>query len=344
MECFTCNAMTDLGIIIVSWNVRELLAACLESVVSSQWLVVGDGKPTADRRPLTVEIIVVDNASRDGSAEMVRARFPKVRLITSEKNLGFAGGNNVGLRAWGLDAPLSTLHSPRYVLLLNPDTVVHGDTLATLVHYMDTTPQAGVCGARLVHGDGSFQHSAFGFPGLWQIILDTPGVHPRLLESRLNGRYSRRLYAAGQPFEIDHPLGASMLVRAEIIRQVGLMDESFHIYCEEIDWAWRIKKAGWRILCVPQAEIVHYGGQSTQQVKPEMIVALWTSRLRLYRKHYPAWKLAAARWLVHRKMRDELRRADASLARRELDETTHASLATAYQQVIELLTRSNHQL
>ncbi len=320
--------MTDLGIIIVNWNVRDLLAACLDSVIGNN--------------VLSTEIIVVDNASMDGSVDMVRDRFPQVKLITSEKNLGFAGGNNVGMRYWRLDNPIPTTHYPRYVLLLNPDTVVHSDAVETMVRFMDVTPQAGVCGARLVYGDGNFQHSAFGFPGLWQIVLDTPGVHPRLLDSRLNGRYSRRLYASDHPFQVDHPLGAAMLVRAEVICKVGLMDESFHMYCEEVDWAWRIKKAGWKIFCVPQAEIVHYGGQSTRQARPEMIVALWTSRLRLYRKHYPAWKLTAARWLVRRKMRAELRRAGTSLAHEEVDKPTHSALARAYRQVIELYTTGNH--
>jgi GT2 family glycosyltransferase len=321
--------MTDLGIVIVSWNVRELLAACLESL---------------SRTSLhAARIIVVDNASTDGSAEMVRNRFPLVQLIVSEKNLGFAGGNNLGMGIWGSDSSPSTLHSPRYMLLLNPDTVVHGDVLETMVRFMDATPQAGLCGARLVYGDGSFQHSAFGFPGLWQIVLDAPGVHPRLLDSRLNGRYNRSLYTSGKPFEVDHPLGAAMMVRAEVIHQVGLMDKGFHMYCEEIDWCWRIKKAGWKIYCVPQAEIVHYGGQSTQQVRAEMVLALWTSRLRLYQKHYPAWKLAVARWLVRRKMHSELRRVDAVLAHREMDAATHTELAKAYRQVLELYTSDHYQ-
>jgi N-acetylglucosaminyl-diphospho-decaprenol L-rhamnosyltransferase len=341
--------MTDLGIVIVSWNVRDLLAVCLDSVLNSL---------TTDHCAPATEIVVVDNASTDGSAEMARSRFPQVRLIVSEKNLGFAGGNNLGMRAWGLDverrtkseeqakgvAPHSSLLAPRYVLLLNPDTVVRGDALATMVRFMDANPQVGLCGARLVYGDGSFQHSAFGFPGLWQIALDSPGVHPRLLDSRLNGRYSRKLYAAGQPFEIDHPLGAAMLARAEAIHQVGLMDEGFHMYCEEVDWCWRIKKAGWKIYCAPQAEIVHYAGQSTRQVRAGMIVALWTSRRRLYHKHYPVWKLAAARWLVRRKMRGELQRADAALAHGELDKSTHTALVAAYRRVIELYTAFDHPL
>jgi N-acetylglucosaminyl-diphospho-decaprenol L-rhamnosyltransferase len=326
--------MTNLGIVIVSWNVRELLAACLESLSRTR-------SAHAER---AARVIVVDNASTDGSAEMVRDRFPLAQLIVSEKNLGFAGGNNAGLRAWGVDASRPTLNGPRYILLLNPDTVVHDDALETMIHFMDATPQAGICGARLIYGDGSFQHSAFGFPGLWQIVLDAPGIHPRLLDSQLNGRYSRSLYASGRPFEVDHPLGAAMMVRAEAIPQVGLMDEGFHMYCEEIDWCWRIKKAGWKIYCVPQAEIVHYGGQSTKQVKAEMVVALWTSRLRLYRKHSPAWKLAAARWLVCRKMRDEIRLADASLARGEIDGATHTALVEAYQRVIEPYTSDHYQL
>ena len=321
--------MTDLGIVIVSWNVCDLLAACLESVLRN-----------TEHAP---RIIVVDNASTDGSAEMVRDRFPQVNLIVSERNLGFAGGNNAGIRYWGLDTPISNTQYPRHVLLLNPDTVVHGDALATLVRFMDATPRAGVCGARLVYGDGSFQHSAFGFPGLWQIALDAPGVHGRLVESRLNGRYSRKLYARSQPFEIDHPLGAAMMVRSDAIRRVGLMDENFYMYCEEIDWAWRIKEAGWKVYCVPGAEIIHYGGQSTQQVKPEMILALWTSRLRLYRKHHPTWKQVAARWLVRRKMCQEIRLADAALAHGEMDKATQTALVKAYRQVIELYASSSDQ-
>jgi N-acetylglucosaminyl-diphospho-decaprenol L-rhamnosyltransferase len=334
--------MLDLGIVIVSWNVRDLLAACLESVVDRPQS--RDGRPpTLDSLPglagglrLQTEIVVVDNQSHDGSAEMVRTRFPQVRLVVSERNLGFAGGNNLGMRYWGLAASMPETHYPRYVLLLNPDTVVHGDALATLARFMEATPRAGMCGARLVYGDGSFQHSAFGFPGLWQIVLDRPGVHGRLSDSRLNGRYSRALYAAGRPFEIGHPLGAAFMARSDAIRQAGLMDDRFHMYCEEIDWAWRIHRAGWKAYCVPQAEIIHYGGQSTRQAGPEMIVALWTSRLQLYRKHQAGWKLTAARWLVRRKMLDEIRLAQARRARGEMDESTCNALTDAYRRVIEL--------
>ncbi len=291
----------DLAIVIVSWNVRELLAACLESLDFQ----IPNSK---------FQIVVVDNASADGSAEMVASRFPHVRLIANRHNPGFAGGNNQAMRA----VTIHDSHLPRYVLLLNPDTLARAGAIEALVNFMDSAPQAGACGARLVYGDGSFQHSAFGFPGLAQIALDFWPLHRRLLDSRLNGRYPRRLYAAGEPFEVDHPLGAALMARTEAIAQVGLMDDGFHMYCEEIDWCWRIKRAGWKIYCVPRAEIVHYGGQSTAQARPEMIVNLWLSRKRLYGKYYPLWKQRLAAWLI---------RAGAG---------QNSDVTNAYRQVIQL--------
>jgi N-acetylglucosaminyl-diphospho-decaprenol L-rhamnosyltransferase len=308
----------DLAIIIVSWNVRELLAACLDSLNTKS--------PTSN---LQSQIIVVDNASSDGSSAMVQERFPHARLIINQHNPGFAGGNNQAMRELGIpntQYPIPNMQQelPRHILLLNPDTVVHGQAIETMISFMDNTPQAGACGARLVYGDGSFQHSTFGFPGLAQIALDFWPAHWRLTESRLNGRYSRAWYAAGKPFEVDHPLGAALMVRVGAIAQVGLMDEAYHMYCEEIDWCWRIKRAGWKIYCVPQAEIVHYGGQSTAQAKPEMIVALWRSRKRLYGKYYPAWKRRLATMLVR------------AGARAKMRQTQDSAVADAYRQVIEM--------
>jgi len=300
----------DLAIIIVNWNVRDLLAACLEPLYAQ-----------SEISNLKFEIWLVDNASSDGSVEMVRERFPHVHLIANQHNPGFAGGNNQAMRALSVE----NLDSPRYILLLNPDTVVHDRALEKMVNFMEASPQAGACGARLVYGDGSFQHSAFGFPGLAQIALDFWPVHGRLTESCINGRYPRKLYASGRPFDVDHPLGASLLVRTKAIVQVGLMDEAYHMYCEEIDWCWRIKRAGWKIYCVPGAEIVHYGGQSTAQVRPEMIVALWQSRKRLYGKYYPQWKQRLAAFLVRSGARAQIRRAGQD-----------AAVANAYRRVVEV--------
>jgi N-acetylglucosaminyl-diphospho-decaprenol L-rhamnosyltransferase len=282
--------MPDVAILVVNWNVRKLLRACLESVL-------------ADRAslPMESEIWVVDNASHDGSPEMIRADFSQVRLITNPDNLGFAAGNNVGLRQMAAENP------PRYVLLLNPDAELRSGALRTLTTFMDQNPRAGVAGARLFYGDGSFQHSAFGFPGLWQIMADLYPLPPRLYETRLNGRYPRRCYERGKPFAIDHPLGAAMMVRWDSIQQVGLLDEEFHMYCEEIDWCMRIKETGYAIFCVPQAEVTHHEGQSTRQVQVNSYINLWRSRRRLYDKHYGAVKKRLAVQLVRWGMRYRIR-------------------------------------
>ena len=147
-----------------------------------------------------------------------------------------------------------------------------------------------------MHGDGSFQHSAFHFPGLTQIFLDFFPVHHRLADSPVNGRYSRRLYEAGEPFPVDHPLGAALMVRSETLARVGSFDERFFMYCEEIDLCRRIKATGWEIYCVPQAKIVHLVGQSTGQFREQMFVALWRSRFLMFEKH----KGATFRWAAQR--------------------------------------------
>jgi GT2 family glycosyltransferase len=296
----------DLAIITVSYNTRDLLADCLASVFAG-----------LKRSGLSGEVWVVDNASTDGSAEMVRRDFPAVRLIACGENLGFAAGNNVALEELGLGPLGSHAHDSdlRYLLFLNPDTRIVNDALGALVRFLDARPQAGAAGARLVHGDGSFQHSAFAFPGLAQIALDFFPLHHRLLNSRLNGRYPRRYYRAGLPFEVDHPLGAALIVRAAALAQVGPFDERFFMYCEEIDLCRRVKAAGWEIYCVPQAEIVHLVGQSTKQFRNPMFVALWRSRFLMFDKHETAAFRWAARKLIRLGLRAEKRRA--TLARRQ---------------------------
>jgi len=305
----------DLSVIIVSWNVEELLAACLASVYAS---LQGSGAE--------YEVLVVDNASSDGSADMVHERFPQARLMTNASNKGFAAANNQAMAET----------RGHYVVLLNPDTVLRGDTLGTLVHFMDDVLSAGMAGPRLVYGNGSFQHSAFRFPSLAQAFFDFFPVHYCLLESRLNGRYARSLYARGCPFAIDHPLGACMVVRRQSIEQVGWMDEEFFMYCEEVDWAMRIRRAGWGIYCVPAAELVHYAAQSTCQFRNEMFVALWRSRFRLFGKHYGSfynWAVRhIVRWGLRYKARQACLQAEAGLISRE----ELASRLAAYARVHEM--------
>jgi len=316
----------DLSTVIVSFNTRQLLKKCLDSVYSS-----------LAESTLTSEVIVVDNASHDGSAAMVRKHFPQVRLIANEENRGFAAANNQALRTLGYGTG-DTPHPqpPEYVTLLNPDTIVGGNALTTLVRFMDENPRAGACGARLLHSDGCFQHSAFAFPTLFQIFLDFFPINYRLTDSRLNGRYPRRLYQAGKPFPIDHPLGAALMVRREVIEQVGLLDERFFIYCEEIDWCLRIKADGWSIWCVPKAKIVHHVAQSTGQFRDEMFVALWKSRYQLFERHYSRLFQWTARHIVRLGLWAEVRRAWTAARRGEITENELTSRLTAYRQVREI--------
>jgi N-acetylglucosaminyl-diphospho-decaprenol L-rhamnosyltransferase len=286
----------NLAIIIVSYNTCDMLKACLRSVYAG-----------LAHFPAAAQVWVVDNASTDGSPDMVRADFPQAQLLALEQNLGFAAGNNAALREMGFGATAS--HQSHDVLLLNPDTEMQGNALTHMADVLHNTEKAGAVGARLVYPDGRFQHSAFHFPTLWQIWFDFFPRPTRLLDTRLNGRYPRTLYQAEQPFAIDHPLGAAMMTRAEVIHQVGLMDEGYFMYAEEIDWCLRVREAGWDIYCVPTAQIVHHAGGSTRQFRDKMFVALWRSRFRLFQKHYgPAFNLAA-RQLVRLGLSAEMRRA-----------------------------------
>lgn len=323
----------DLAVITVSHNTRDLLADCLASVYAG-----------FEHSGLKGEVWVVDNASSDGSAEMVRGCFPAVQLVAHDENIGFAAGNNLALRAMGFGeaGPVDGAAMARQILFLNPDTRVVGDALGCLVRFLDAdaadpaAKRTGAAGARLVHGDGSFQHSAFAFPGLAQIFLDFFPLHHRLLNSRVNGRYPRRLYRAGRPFEVDHPLGAALMVRRETLAQVGGFDERFFMYCEEIDLCRRIQLAGWGIYCVPGAEIVHLVGQSTRQFRDRMFVALWRSRILMYDKHRGAAFRKAARWLVDLGLMAEVRRAKAAHRRGEMDADQLQGRLAAYQEVAAL--------
>jgi N-acetylglucosaminyl-diphospho-decaprenol L-rhamnosyltransferase len=320
---YSLDQKTRLSIIIVAWNVRDLV---IEAVASAHADLARSG--------MTGDIWIVDNASADDTTTALRKAFPEgcqppVHILESGDNLGFAGGNNHALRAIGFP---DNSNLPEFVLLLNPDTVVKPGALRALLEGVMAS-SAGLAGARLIYGEDSFQHSAFAFPGLMQLIIDLFPVPARLYESSLNGRYSRQLYAGTAPFEIDHPLGATFLLRREVIQQTGMFDEQFHLYCEEVDWAIRIKQAGWRAVCVPTAEVVHYGGQSTSQVRPQSIVNLWRARLQLYRKHYHTVKRSLAKIILRAGMNRLIQQTARDSSQ---DEDTRQALIKAYSQVIAL--------
>jgi len=318
--------MSYLAIVVVNYNTRNLLSTCLDSV-----------RADLKRSDLAARIWVVDNGSSDGSAAMVRERFPEVQLLALTRNLGFAGASNAALREISDDTgPCTARAGPspiaQYALLLNPDTTVQPGALKALAEFMDGDPAAGMAGPELRYPDGSFQHSAFRFPTLAQIFLDFFPLHYRLINSRLNGRYPRAWYESGEPFAIDHPLGAAMMVRWEAIQQVGLLDESFFMYCEEIDWCFRIRRAGWEVHCVPQAVVVHHEAQSTRQLADQMFVQLWRSRFRLFEKHYGSLFRWVARRLVWLGVAGEIVRARRGRSRGDLSpEAYERRLATLRQ-------------
>ena len=262
--------MVDLSIVILSWNVRDLLRQCLESVAS-------DRPPSADYLPLATEIIVVDNASSDDSVEIVRAEFPEARLIVNSTNRGYTGGNNDGIAA----------ATGRYVLILNPDTRVLGDALAVMVAYADAHPEVGVVGPQLLNPDGSVQSSRRRFPTLMTGLFESTWLEPLAPRNIL-----RRYYVLDQPDdaiqEVDWLFGACFLVRRKVIEQVGALDEGFFMYSEEMDWCRRIRQAGWKVVYLPEAQVIHYGGKSSDQIAAQRHIYFQTSKVRYFRKHHGA--------------------------------------------------------
>ena len=312
----------DLGIIIVTWNVKTLALQALYSLVAD---LASSG--------LTSHIVVVDNASHDGTPQAVREAFPQVQVIDSGGNLGFGRGNNIGLQTlgFGTDAPAESL--PCAVYLLNPDTITQLGATRALYEGLFSDSNIGLAGAHLLNGDGSFQHGAFAFPGLrqlWAEFFPTPG---RFLEGRFNGRYPRAWYDSTALFEVDFTLGATMMMRRDVVQQTRGFDESFFMYAEEVDWGWRIHQAGWRTVCVPTAKVVHLVGQSTSQVKPRSTSNLWESRMRLFCKYFPRWKEQLARLMIRIGI---ARKQQMLLHDTSLSEADRAAMQGAYEQVIEM--------
>lgn len=298
----------DISVVIVSYNVAALLGRCLDSVTRS-----------LERSEMVYELVVVDNASTDSSVGVIRNRFSQVLLIENPTNRGFAAATNQGIARC----------SGRCLFLLNPDTEVLGDAPARLLAFMDAHPRVGLATGQLINPDGTLQHGAFMFPNLWMSFFDFFPLNHRLTGSSLNGRYPLEQTA---PFEIDHPLGASMMVRREAMEQVGSMDEAFFMYCEEIDWCIRMKKSGWSIYCLPNARIIHHGGQSTRQTAPAMFAELHKSRSLLFRKHYSPF----FRWAHRRIVRLGVRRALGRLESRCLPKDDAKSWREAYETVLAL--------
>ncbi len=282
-----CQNQPIIGIVIVSYNTATLLERCLRSLQGCE---------------LPLQVVVVDNASSDGSVALVQAAFPSVQLIALDQNVGFAAGNNIGLRALGIGARLdATSAALPFVLLLNPDTEVQSGALETMVAFLQAHPRVGMVGPRLLNPDGSLQTGAFRFPTLLMSLLEVfpPGeVLPgRLYGSWWHGRYPQEQNGSA-PFPVDHPLGACMLLRREVLEQVGGLDERYFMYSEEVELCWRIHRAGWVIWQVPQARVVHVGGAATRQLRRRMLVELHRSRVRFFQQCYGAGFVQAHRLIT----------------------------------------------
>ena len=247
----------DLSVIIVNWNTKDLLYQCLCSFYTRV-------------RKIEMEVFVVDNGSSDGSGGAIREKFPEVILIENKMNLGFAKANNQVL----------SLSKGRYLLLLNPDTQVKEGSIERLFSFMDNHLEAGIVGAQLLNADGSKQNSIANFPSLASELLNKSLLR-RLFPRKFPGK--ERHYV--EPIEVDSVIGACMMVRRKAMEQVGLLDEDYFLFLEETDWCYRMKKAGWKIYHIPQAEVLHFQGKSAEAEKGKARIEYYRSRYHYFRKN-----------------------------------------------------------
>lgn len=264
----------ELGIVIVNWNTREHLRRCLETVVANSLF---------DR----CRVVVVDNASDDGSADMARRQFPHVEVIVNDANIGYPRANNVGLRHLGFRGVGDVAASaPRYALLLNPDTELPRDALARMIEFMDSRPAVGVAGPKLLLGDGSLDKACRrGFPTPLVSFYHYSGLARLFPKNRRFGRYNMTFADEDAELEVDSVVGAYMQVRRAAIERVGLLDEAFFMYAEDIDWAFRIKAAGYKVWYYPAVTVRHYKRAASRK-NPKAQFEFWRAMLIFYRKHF----------------------------------------------------------
>ncbi len=270
----------DLGIVIVNWNTCDQLEACLHTVLASTGV--------------TYRVVVVDNDSPDDSAAMVRATFPQAALIALNENTGYPRGNNIGLKALGYHGKGQVdADAPRYALLLNPDTELPPNALAQMVAFMDAHPEMGVAGPKLVMGNGELDRACRrGFPSPAVSFYHYSGLAKLFPNSRRFGRYNMTFADPNETIEVDSVVGAYMQVRREALAAVGLLDETFFMYAEDIDWAYRIKQAGWTVW-YNAAVVVKHLKRAASNKNPRAQFEFWRAMLIFYRKYYrmqtPVW-------------------------------------------------------
>jgi len=256
-----------ISIIILSWNTKKLLRDCLQSIYA------------LDPKPYTLEIIVVDNGSTDGSPKMVKKKFPKAILIKNKKNLGYGAGNNQGMRKAKGD----------YFLLLNSDTIVKNKAPAKMAQFLNQHPEVGVIGCKLLNQDGSDQPSFGPFPNLLVTGVMLFGEH-------WLGDLVRR--SGNQVKETDWVMGAALMVKKEVFEKAGPMDEGIFMYMDEVEWCRRIKKASYRVMFYPKAKIIHLGGASSPTGRKDPILNIYRGLIYFYKKHYSGWQLPILRLML----------------------------------------------
>jgi len=258
------------SIIILSWNTKQLLRNCLKSL-----------------KGMAVETIVVDNGSTDDSPAMVTKEFPQVKLIKNKKNLGFGAANNQGMKVANGD----------YLLLLNSDTIVKGGAPLKMATFLARNPKAGAVGCRLLNSDGSLQPSAGPFPNLKVSFVML------FLEHWLKD-LTRASFA--KTTEVDWVMGAALMIRREVIKKAGWMDEGIFMYMDEVEWCYRIKKAGFKVFFYPGAEIIHLFGASSKTGRKDPILNIYRGLIYLYQKHYSPFQLRILKIMLKLKAREAL--------------------------------------
>lgn len=263
----------DLSVIIINWNTKVMLRDCLESLF--------DSAPTS-----TLEVFVVDNASSDGSPDMVADEFPHVKLIRNGRNMGFAAANNQALR----------IARGRHMLLLNSDTLVHPGVIDGSVDYMDANPQVGVMGCKVLNADGTVQTTCSQFPSLTNLVLLTTGLFkvPGLPAAR---RYRMDDWQRDDERDVEVVSGCYLVARREATEAVGLLDEDFFFFGEETDWCRRFLAHGYAVRFAPVGTITHFGGGSSKSLNSRRDLMLSEATVRLHRKHGGILPAAAA-WLI----------------------------------------------
>ncbi|MFY9232860.1 MAG: glycosyltransferase family 2 protein [Fimbriimonadaceae bacterium] len=252
----------ELSVTICSWNTREDLRACLASL-------------EAIRGEAAFEVIVIDNASGDGSADMAEESFPWVRLYRMAKNLGFTGGQNYAM---------SERKAP-HAFLLNSDTVVHAGALRSLLDFHAQYPQAGIIGPKLLNPDGSLQFSCRRFPNPWAALFRNTFLGKLFPKNRFTREYLMQDVSHDEPAAVDWVSGAAMFASKDFIDKAGLLDEGYFMFSEDVDWCWRARHAGFEVMYYPGSVITHAIGRSTEKVANKMIVRFHKSMFRFYRKN-----------------------------------------------------------